>query len=120
MVSPDLRRSGFADSNPSWLDVLDIAGAFLGTCFAAGTPIRTPDGSKPIEQLKVGDWVLAAPENDPGGIPGTPYLIASLRLKNCVWCPRISRISRKRPPAYRALRNAFSSGGECLASDAIS
>lgn len=33
--------------------------------FVAGTPIRTPDGPKPIEQLVPGEFVLARPEHDP-------------------------------------------------------
>jgi RHS repeat-associated protein len=33
-------------------------------CFAAGTPIRTPGGDKPIEELKPGDLVLARAEDD--------------------------------------------------------
>ena len=36
-------------------------------CFAAGTPVLTPDGTKPIEQIKVGDLVLSAPEDDLDG-----------------------------------------------------
>jgi hypothetical protein len=36
-------------------------------CFAAGTPLLTPDGSRPIEELQVGDWVLSRHENDPEG-----------------------------------------------------
>jgi len=36
----------------------------FGICFAAGTPVLTPDGEKPIEQLKVGDQVLARDENN--------------------------------------------------------
>src|SRR5262249_33941142 len=35
--------------------------------FAAGTPLLTPDGEKPIEQFQPGDLVLAAPEDDPEG-----------------------------------------------------
>ena len=31
----------------------------ISDCFAAGTPVRTPDGRKPIESLRVGDLVLA-------------------------------------------------------------
>lgn len=27
-------------------------------CFVAGTPVATPDGERPIESLKPGDWVL--------------------------------------------------------------
>src|SRR5205814_959611 len=36
-------------------------------CFAAGTPILVPGGSKPIEQLKPGDLVLCRGEDDPEG-----------------------------------------------------
>ena len=39
-------------------------GQFLGSCFAAGTPLLTPGGSKPIEQFQIGDLVLSAPEHD--------------------------------------------------------
>ncbi len=35
-------------------------------CFAAGTPILTPEGSKPVEAIQPGDWVLALPEDNPG------------------------------------------------------
>lgn len=35
------------------------------SCFAAGTPIRTPDGSKLIDEIVVGDRVLARDEFDP-------------------------------------------------------
>jgi hypothetical protein len=30
----------------------------LGSGFIAGTPVRTPDGRRPIEQLQAGDLVL--------------------------------------------------------------
>ncbi len=33
-----------------------------GNCFVAGTPVATTDGSRPIEQIRVGDWVLARDE----------------------------------------------------------
>jgi hypothetical protein len=36
-------------------------------CFAAGTPIRTPDGTKPIEALQAGDLILTRAEADPEG-----------------------------------------------------
>ena len=32
-------------------------------CFAAGTLVHTREGLKPIEQIKVGDYVLSKPEN---------------------------------------------------------
>ncbi len=37
-----------------------------GACFIAGTLVHTKDGLVPIEKLKVGDWVLSAPENGEG------------------------------------------------------
>ncbi|TWT96944.1 Serpin (serine protease inhibitor) [Botrimarina colliarenosi] len=36
----------------------------LALCFAGGTPVLTPDGSKSIEQLRVGDIVLARDEHN--------------------------------------------------------
>jgi RHS repeat-associated protein len=47
---------------------LDIWGC-LTACFAAGTPLLTPTGSKPIETFKPGDLILSAPENDPDAVP---------------------------------------------------
>ena len=54
------------------LSILGALGSFgdmLQSCFAAGTPLLTPDGSKPIDQLRPGDWVLAAPDDDPEAPP---------------------------------------------------
>ena len=51
------------------LGLLGSASSLLQSCFAAGTPILTPEGSKPIEQFRPGDWVLAAPEDDPEAPP---------------------------------------------------
>jgi hypothetical protein len=33
--------------------------AVAGTCFAAGTPILTPEGERPIENVRIGDVVLS-------------------------------------------------------------
>lgn len=33
------------------------------SCFAAGTLVHTKDGLKPIEEIKVGDWVLSFPDD---------------------------------------------------------
>jgi Pretoxin HINT domain len=41
----------------------------IGACFGAGTPILTPDGSKPIEAIRRGDWVITAPEDSPDHDP---------------------------------------------------
>jgi len=37
----------------------------VGSCFAPGTPLLTPEGSKPIERFRAGDWILSSPENEP-------------------------------------------------------
>ncbi len=37
-------------------------------CFSAGTPIRTPEGSRLIEELRVGDMVLSRDEHNPDGV----------------------------------------------------
>lgn len=33
------------------------------TCFAAGTLVHTKEGLKPIEEIKIGDWVLSYPDD---------------------------------------------------------
>jgi hypothetical protein len=33
------------------------------SCFVAGTLVLTKEGRKPIEEIRVGDWVLSYPEN---------------------------------------------------------
>jgi RHS repeat-associated protein len=51
--------------------VLDLASAGVSarrlfeSCFVAGTPLLTPSGSKPIEQIAVGELVLARAEDAP-------------------------------------------------------
>ncbi|MCL2021413.1 MAG: polymorphic toxin-type HINT domain-containing protein [Betaproteobacteria bacterium] len=40
---------------------IDVAG-----CFIAGTLVHTREGLVPIEQIKVGDWVLSKPESGEG------------------------------------------------------
>jgi hypothetical protein len=40
----------------------------LKVCFAAGTPLRTPDGAKPIETVRPGDLVLSRDEGRPDGL----------------------------------------------------
>ena len=41
----------------------------FATCFAAGTPVMTPEGEKRIEELQAGDYVLARDEyNLEGGV----------------------------------------------------
>jgi hypothetical protein len=37
------------------------------SCFVAGTPLLTPEGSKPIETFRKGDMLLSRSEHDPDG-----------------------------------------------------
>ncbi|WP_207398094.1 choice-of-anchor D domain-containing protein [Bremerella alba] len=46
-------------------NALDVVAGQLPTCFVAGTPVCTPNGSKNIENLKVGDVIWTRPEDDP-------------------------------------------------------
>jgi hypothetical protein len=83
-----LSAFGFASSAKS------LAGAYRSTgnsqgfftwlfskaCFAAGTPLLTPAGSKPIEQFKPGDLVLARSEWDADG-PVEPKAIEELFVR---------------------------------------
>ena len=65
------------------LDILGVAGnvSVLGkSCFVAGTPILTPEGSKPIEELKPGDRVLSKGQFDPDGeVRAKPVLQTFMR-----------------------------------------
>ena len=40
-----------------------------GGCFAAGTPLLIPGGSRRIEDFRPGDWVLSLPEDDDDALP---------------------------------------------------
>jgi hypothetical protein len=64
-----VKRSLFATGLGAATGLANGYGAwrYRNTCFAAGTPLLTPGGSKLIEQFVAGDWVLAAPEHDPLG-----------------------------------------------------
>ncbi|VTU02537.1 rhs repeat-associated core domain-containing protein : : PT-HINT: Toxin_43 [Gemmataceae bacterium] len=68
----------------------DPAAAFfkllgIDACFAAGTPIRTPEGSRPIEEFKPGDMVLSRDENDPSG-PVVPKMVEEVFVReSLVW-----------------------------------
>jgi hypothetical protein len=47
--------------------VLGNVALMTRACFAAGTPMLTPTGNKPIDQFKVGDLILSRDENNPEG-----------------------------------------------------
>jgi Pretoxin HINT domain len=50
------------------------------TCFAAGTPVLTPDGSKLIEDFEVGDAILSRNEHDPFAPLEVQYVERLFRL----------------------------------------
>ena len=43
-------------------------GTLLKACFCAGTPLRTLFGSKPIEEIKAGEWIVSRDESNPDGL----------------------------------------------------
>lgn len=49
----------YADGGCDWVEYYPTS-----RCFAAGTPLLTLEGSKPIEQFKKGDWILSSPYGD--------------------------------------------------------
>ena len=44
----------------------DTTTLHCGGCFVAGTLVHTNEGLRPIEQIKVGDYVLSKPESGTG------------------------------------------------------
>jgi Pretoxin HINT domain len=63
-------KSNLADGNAEEaFDGLNQAGVKItGACFVAGTEILTLDGEKSIEEIEVGDWVVADDPNTVGEI----------------------------------------------------
>jgi hypothetical protein len=55
------------------------------SCFAAGTPILTPEGAKAIETLKVGETVLSRPEHDPAAPVRIGMVDAVFKLSTPIW-----------------------------------
>ncbi len=53
------------------------------SCFAAGTPVRTPEGAKPVEELRPGDLVWARDEADPSG-PVVPRQVEANFVRTAV------------------------------------
>ena len=49
-------------------DCLDVLRTLPVGCFVAGTLVHTREGLRPIEQIKVGDYVLSRPENGKGEV----------------------------------------------------
>jgi hypothetical protein len=79
---------------------LGASKGFIG-CFGAGTPLLTPTGDKRVDDLRPGDWVLAAPEFDPGA-PPEPKLVEDVfvgrsPLVNLHVGSRVVRVTAQHP-----------------------
>jgi len=62
-----LTLAGFSGLNAGvgLKNVIDAARRSLGGCFAAGTPLLTPEGWKAIEDFRSGEQLLSRLETDP-------------------------------------------------------
>ncbi len=56
-----------------------------GGCFAAGTPLRTPEGSQAVERLGKGDRVLSRSEHDQDGPVEARMVVEVFRRLAAVW-----------------------------------
>jgi hypothetical protein len=68
--------------------VANAVSDFLGlakSCFAAGTPLRTPEGWKRIEQFRVGDLVLSRDETNPEGLVSVQTVEAVFARGSLLW-----------------------------------
>ena len=66
-MSDNLAAGNFKAAAFDALGLVNNLSQISRACFAAGTPLLTPDGSKPIEEFQPGDLLLSSPEDDPNG-----------------------------------------------------
>jgi hypothetical protein len=85
MAAKEGKVAGYATSKKYFLEMVEGP-----KCFAAGTPLLTPEGARPVEELRPGDQVLSRSEHDPDGpVAAKPVeavfvrvaLVRSLRVK---------------------------------------
>ncbi|MCA9257747.1 MAG: hypothetical protein KDA61_01050, partial [Planctomycetales bacterium] len=70
----DVQHETFFAANEQGVEAAAATSVEFIACFSAGTPVVTPDGVRPIEELKAGDFVLARDENNIEG-PLQPKMI---------------------------------------------
>jgi hypothetical protein len=62
-----VRHKTFLEMDEEGAEAAAATAVELGKCFAAGTLVLTPEGPKPIEQIKAGDYVLSRDEHNVAG-----------------------------------------------------
>ena len=67
----------------------DMAQPSGPNCFAAGTPLLTPSGAKPIEQFRPGDLVLSRSEDAPDGPLEVQQVEAIFVRVALIWSMRV-------------------------------
>ena len=65
--SDNMQAGNYGSAAMDAVGLLGNVSQMLRACFAAGTPLLTPDGWKPIEDFREGDLLLSASEDDPAG-----------------------------------------------------
>jgi hypothetical protein len=62
-----VRHKAFLEMDENGAEATAATAVHLALCFVAGTLVLTPEGTKPIEQIKAGDFVLSRDQYDVSG-----------------------------------------------------
>ena len=74
--------------------------SFFTSCFAAGTPILTPDGPRPIESLRPGEWVYSQPEDSPESRPMPMRILETMTNHSPLFLLRIGEYEIRTTPEH--------------------
>ncbi len=67
------------------LQAARVEASFKDPCFVTSTLIHTKEGLRPIEQIKVGDYVLSKPENGVGELSYKPVTRTFVHESDDLW-----------------------------------